>query len=166
MKPTHYRNKGMRFYRFNEDSFNCVQLWPSRKNPILLYFISAHTEQERPRRPAGPILATAAFQPAKLLSSFERAFLVAQRNDRSWRRIQTGWPDWAKIGQLFTLSSFWNWGYFIACINFAKNGLGLILGEFFTNSSGHPGYKLFCMSFVVDIQTADRRNVEICNVTA
>jgi hypothetical protein len=25
------------------------------------------------------------------------------------------------------------------CINFDKSGLGYILGDFFTNSSGHPG---------------------------
>jgi hypothetical protein len=27
---------------------------------------------------------------------------------------------------------------YILCINFDKNGLGYILGDFFTNSSGHP----------------------------
>jgi hypothetical protein len=35
-------------------------------------------------------------------------------------------------------------GYFfprnILCTDFDKNVLGLIVGEFFTNSSGHPGY--------------------------
>jgi hypothetical protein len=29
----------------------------------------------------------------------------------------------------------------IICINFDKKGLGYILGDFFTNSSGHPADK-------------------------
>jgi hypothetical protein len=33
-------------------------------------------------------------------------------------------------------------------LNFTKNGLGYVLGDFFTNSSGHPGRKVSC---VVDI---------------
>jgi hypothetical protein len=55
---------------------------------------------------------------------------------------------WANIffGQLFEndRSSQIFWRFFIprkkVCINFGtKNGVGNILGEFFTNSSGHPG---------------------------
>jgi hypothetical protein len=32
-------------------------------------------------------------------------------------------------------------GMYTLRINFGKNELGYLLGEFFTNSSGHPGHK-------------------------
>jgi hypothetical protein len=66
--------------------------------------------------------------------------------------IEPGWPDWAN----FCLFDFWqlfenyrrskNFGLLFnymykLCVNFdLKTGLGYILGDFFTNSSGHPDY--------------------------
>jgi hypothetical protein len=67
---------------------------------------------------------------------------------------ETGRPDWANfrlLGCFFTFGSFliiteevknratFYYGTSYLCINFDKKGLGYILGDFFTNSSGHPG---------------------------
>jgi hypothetical protein len=58
--------------------------------------------------------------------------------------------DFLPFGPLFTLSwflkitaDFWANLYYskIYALILAKNGLGNILGDFVTNSSGHPGFK-------------------------
>jgi hypothetical protein len=57
--------------------------------------------------------------------------------------------EFSPNARLFALGIFWkmteiahNFGIlfpnFRLCINFDKNGLGYILGDFFANSSGHP----------------------------
>jgi hypothetical protein len=65
--------------------------------------------------------------------------------------------DFSPIGRLFTMGSFlrsqkqpYIWATFIhqkiQAIKFTKNGLGYISGDFFKNSSGHPGR--ICISVV------------------
>jgi hypothetical protein len=69
------------------------------------------------------------------------------------RGIDTGRPDWANfrllgdLGNFLKITCIQKWhtflGYFFPrhkiCINFdLKNMLGCNLGDFFTNSSGHP----------------------------
>jgi hypothetical protein len=44
-----------------------------------------------------------------------------------------------EVSQIFGLNFFLGK---VLCLNFAKNVLGYILGDFFTNSSGHPAVQL------------------------
>jgi hypothetical protein len=65
--------------------------------------------------------------------------------------------EFSPVGRLFTLNSFREnyrnstntLGYFfhgkICALIFTRNGLGYILGDFFTNASGHPG----CVYYLV-----------------
>jgi hypothetical protein len=71
--------------------------------------------------------------------------------------LEAGWPDWANFRPLgdmyFNLDSFLvnyrsrtNLGDIFplvtVSINSDKNELGYILGNFFTNSFGHPDWKI------------------------
>jgi hypothetical protein len=54
-----------------------------------------------------------------------------------------GWPDSVQpVSLLWTETAHIFWGYFFPrlklCNNFGRNGLGYILGDFVTSSSGHP----------------------------
>jgi hypothetical protein len=42
--------------------------------------------------------------------------------------------------------------FFQNCVNFSKYGVGYILGDFFTNSSGHPGQVTFSAFVLRNLQ--------------
>jgi hypothetical protein len=60
-----------------------------------------------------------------------------------------------RFGEFITLGDYWLWSFFSKITELAhilgqlfsaeksvnKNGLGYILGDFFANSSGHPGWE-------------------------
>jgi hypothetical protein len=73
----------------------------------------------------------------------------------------SGWPDWAKVrpmGDCLLWAVIWKLyiQWLSLWINLEwKNGLGYILGDFFTNSSGHPGLRSN-----VELLVAECQNVE------
>jgi hypothetical protein len=100
------------------------------------------------------------WQSAKCESAKWRRATFSGKRHSSTRLLQmfhssTGWPDWANfspIGWLFIFLKITEVAQFLdyffsrkkLCINFDKNGLGYILGDFFTNSSGHAAHPALC----------------------